>query len=113
MCQTSSLTQFNYINKFITLYFKEDADYNVIAVSWKYGASYVRYPQSASNTRTVGSLTAQIIQKLVAVGGAKYDKVWCIGHSLGSHMCAHAGGATPEKIGRITGTAIAKVYKYK
>ena len=75
----------------------------MIIVNWKYGASYTRYPQSASNTRTVGALTSLIMQKLVTLGGAQYDKIWCVGHSLGAHMCGHAGNRSPQKIGRITG----------
>ena len=46
------------------------------------------------------------MKKLVEEGGASYDKMWCVGHSLGSHVCGNAGRNTPTKIGRITGELI-------
>ena len=74
-----------------------------MVVSWKYGASYVRYWQSAANTRTVGALTFLIMQKLVEEAETEYDKIWCIGHSLGAQMCGHAGNRQSKTLGRITG----------
>ena len=63
-------------------------------------ANYIR---SASATRLVGKLASLIIKKLVEEGGASYDNIWCVGHSLGSHVCGTAGRNSPEKISRITG----------
>ena len=44
-------------------------------------------------------------------GGASYGNMYCIGHSLGSHVCGHTGKRTDSKIGRITGKA-STVSKY-
>ena len=61
------------------------------------------YPDAASETRTVGKLMSLIMKKLVDEKGASYDDIWCVGPSLGSHVCSAAGRNTPEKISRITG----------
>ena len=79
-------------------------DYNVIIVGWFRGALELWYPQAASNTRVVGRQIGNVARNLVENGGAKASNVWCVGHSLGSHVCGHAG--TSFKIGRITGMDI-------
>ena len=73
----------------------------MIVLDWPSRNPY--YPKPATRTRSVGRLTAVMMKKLVDDGGASYDNIWCIGHSLGSHVCGHAGRSTPDKIGRITG----------
>ena len=70
-------------------------------VDWQGGADIVNYLQAASNTRTTGAYTAQVVNNLVSNGGAATSRVWCVGHSLGSHVCGHLGMTT--FIGRITG----------
>lgn len=76
------------------------SDVNVVVIDWNMMASNLWYPQSASNVRTVGTHTALIINAIRAYS-TKPTYIWCIGHSLGAHLCAHAGVTT--KVDRITG----------
>ena len=70
-------------------------------IDWRDGADQIVYPLSASNTRTVGAFLSLFIHGLIEDGGTWMEKMWCIGHSLGAHVCGHAG--MKEKIGRVTG----------
>ncbi|KAI0239011.1 Lipase member I [Lamellibrachia satsuma] len=73
-------------------------EHNVITVHWDSAQLY--YPQSASDTRSVGAEIALRVKLLVG-GGADRANIWCVGHSLGAHVCGHAGKRVP--FGRITG----------
>ncbi len=76
-------------------------------MGWGNAANILNYPKSASTTRTLGAEVALIIENLVTNGGANYDLVWCVGHSLGAHLFAHAGMI--KQIARITGINILKI----
>lgn len=76
-------------------------DYNVIITGWDGGSQTLWYPQSASNTRTVGSEIGMVANNVIAGAGSANARHYCVGHSLGSHVCGHAGQWT--KFGRITG----------
>jgi len=76
-------------------------DSNVITVSWPGGSIQPDYQQAASNTRAVGALIGIIIDILVEEKGADRSSCHCVGHSLGAHVCGHAGKYT--NFGRITG----------
>jgi len=89
-----------WINKMKDAYL-DAYDYNVIIVGWFRGALELWYPQAASNTRVVGREIGNVARNLVEKGGTKASNIWCVGHSLGSHVCGHAGSW--YKIGRITG----------
>lgn len=78
------------------------ADYNVIIVGWSGGSQQIWYPQSASDTRTVGTEIGLVAANLIANGFSDNSKMYCVGHSLGSHVCGHAGMTT--KFNRVTGT---------
>merc|ERR1719323_283843 len=71
--------------------FLMNEDYNVIIVGWSGGSRHVWYPSSASNVRTVGAEIALVASNLLNIGGTTSDDLYCVGHSLGSHVCAHAG----------------------
>ena len=74
---------------------------NVVILDWPCHKTY--YPQFASETRPVGKLASLIMKKVVDEGGASYDRIWCVGHSLGSHVCGNAGcNTSPQKISHIT-----------
>jgi len=81
--------------------FLEKEDLNVVIINWPSLDLY--YPQSASETRTVGAMISAVMKKMVDEGGAAYANLWCVGHSLGAHVCAFAGRGTGGQIGRITG----------
>jgi pancreatic lipase-related protein 1 len=80
--------------------FLDREDINVVIVDWQGGADIVNYNQAASNTRTTGAYTALVVNNLVSNGGAS-SRMWCVGHSLGSHVCGHTGMKT--SLGRVTG----------
>lgn len=75
-------------------------DYNVVVIGWRRGSLDISYLQSSSNTRVVGMEIGLIAANLLAKGVNTRDNLYCIGHSLGSHVCGHAGMRT--KFGRIT-----------
>ena len=75
----------------------------MIITVWKKGAGKINYPESAATTRVVGAMIARIMDFMVNTAGVRYQNLWCVGHSLGSHVCGHAGMRTQQKIGRVTG----------
>ena len=77
-------------------------DYNAIVVGWEGSSQQIWYPQSASDTRTVGTEIGLVAENVIANGNSARSRLYCVGHSLGSHVCGHAGMKT--KFGRITGT---------
>jgi len=77
-------------------------DYNAVIVGWEGGAQTINYPQSASDTRSVGYEIGLVASRLIAGANSHKSRLYCVGHSLGSHVCGHAGMTT--KFGRITGT---------
>jgi hypothetical protein len=82
----------------------DNADVNMIIVGWSGGSRQIWYPQSASETRVVGTEIALTMQNLVDNYGASWDSFYCAGHSLGSHVCGHAGKRTRGgTMARITG----------
>lgn len=85
--------------------FLDREDINAVIVDWGGGAQVLDYPQAASNTRTVGANTALVFQNLLTRSGSSSSRMWCVGHSLGSHMCGHTGMKMPsnQKLGRVTG----------
>lgn len=78
---------------------KEDS--NVILVGWKKGAMSPVYPNSAANTRVVGAEIAVTSKHLMSKVKLPRENLWCIGFSLGAHVCGFAGMGI--KFGRITG----------
>jgi len=82
------------------------ADYNAIVVGWEGSSQQIWYPQSASDTRTVGTEIGLVAANVIANANSARERLYCVGHSLGSHVCGHAGMKT--KFGRITGTAMSR-----
>jgi pancreatic lipase-related protein 1 len=80
----------------------EWGDVNCIIVGWFHGSMRLFYPQAASNTQIVGALIADVSNEAMTMG-AKGDDMWCVGHSLGAHLCGHGGRRADQKWGRITG----------
>jgi hypothetical protein len=76
-------------------------DCNVVVVGWGGGSITVRYDEAASDTRAVGAEIGLVAAHLVSAGGSAQARLYCVGHSLGSHVCGHAG--MKFKFGRITG----------
>ena len=55
----------------------------------------LNYYQAASNVRVAGFQVAELIRVLDS------PRSYCVGHSLGAHVCGHAGKRS--KLDRITG----------
>jgi hypothetical protein len=85
--------------------FLDREDINAVIVDWGGGAQVLNYNKASSNTRSVGAYTALVFQRLLQVSGSQSARMWCAGHSLGSHVCGHTGMKMPtnQRLGRITG----------
>ena len=85
-------------------YLLNKSDSNVFVIDWSKGASSVNYYQSAADTRVVGAMVANFIQKLGNLTGASPKTMHCIGHSLGAHTCGSVGeGLRSPKLAQISG----------
>ena len=69
-------------------------------VGWGNGAAQPLH-KSASNTRAVGAKLGMVMDNIKNNGGYAASRIYCVGHSLGAHLCGHAGRWT--SVGRITG----------
>jgi hypothetical protein len=85
--------------------FLDREDINVVIIDWGNLAQILNYAQAASNTRTVGAFTSLVIRNLLTRAGTASSRMWCNGHSLGSHVCGHTGMKMPanQRLGRVTG----------
>lgn len=81
-------------------------DYNVIITGWGDGATFPYYNNASTNIRLVGkelSLIVNIIRHHFYREDPESFRIHCIGHSLGAHLCGHAGNNSPLPFDRITG----------
>ncbi|CAF1041590.1 unnamed protein product [Rotaria sp. Silwood1] len=76
---------------------------DVLVVDWGHGAKFPLYTNAASNTRLVGKQIGLLLQKLHNMKGFSYDKIHCIGHSLGAHTCSLASNIIDNQMARISG----------
>jgi hypothetical protein len=85
--------------------FVDREDINAVIIDWGGGAHTIDYFQAAANTRSVGAYSAQVIENLLRVPGSASSRMWCVGHSLGAHVCGHTGMKMPSSLplGRATG----------
>lgn len=76
-------------------------DYNVIIVDWlKVGTKF--YSELIYDIDSIGKKIANLIQYLKDFGGAKFEDLHLIGHSLGAHIAGSVGNYI-SNLGRITG----------
>ena len=73
----------------------------MIVADWNTGAHKI-YTQSTANTRTVGAVTARMINVLKDDFNCDPAFVHIIGHSLGAQTAGYIGQRVPG-LGRITG----------
>ncbi|CAF3013108.1 unnamed protein product [Rotaria sp. Silwood2] len=76
---------------------------DVLIVDWGNGAKFPLYTNAASNTRLVAKQIGLLLQKLHNIKGFTYEKIHCIGHSLGAHTCALASNIIDNQMARISG----------
>ena len=60
------------------------------------------YLPAAANTRTMGALIGATVNELRKRPGSK-KHFWCIGHSLGAHVCGNSRLTAKPLLDRITG----------
>jgi len=73
----------------------------VILVTWRGAVAQLNLDLSASNTRPVGGEIALVSNNTISKGKSTRALMYCVGHSLGSHVCGQAG--QQGQFGRITG----------
>ncbi|KAH8391698.1 hypothetical protein KR200_009235 [Drosophila serrata] len=90
----------------IHLQFLRDAylsrDFNVITVDWRPLSRYPCYLHSLINTRLTAQCTAQIYAFLTHYGAVR-ERITCVGHSLGAHICGMISNHLTKKQYRIIG----------
>ena len=83
-------------------------NFNFVQVLWH--SMKINYAQSAADTRSVGAKLSNVAKKLVARRLISPSHLWCIGHSLGSHVCGHT--SRKYRFARITGNNNTYIYIY-
>ncbi|CAF4798813.1 unnamed protein product [Rotaria sp. Silwood1] len=76
---------------------------DVLVVDWGNGAKFPLYNNAAANTRLVGKEISLLLKKMKTLKQLSYDKVHCIGHSLGAHTCGYASYEINRQMARISG----------
>lgn len=70
----------------------ETGNSNVIFVNWMRGSSVFYYPTAAQcRIRIVGEYTAKYLKELLHDHQIESTSVYCVGHSLGAHICGFVG----------------------
>lgn len=65
---------------------------NVILVNWIKGSSTFYYPLAAQcRTRIVGQYVSKFLKNLLHEHHLGSTSVFCVGHSLGAHICGFVG----------------------
>ncbi|KAL5280436.1 hypothetical protein ACFFRR_004426 [Megaselia abdita] len=82
-------------------------NFNVIQVDWSAITQYPCYLSSLVNTKIVAQCTAQIYAMLTHHGNDR-EKITCVGHSLGAHICGMISNHITRKQHRIVGLDPAK-----
>ncbi|CAF0740905.1 unnamed protein product [Adineta steineri] len=82
---------------------KDNEISDVLVMDWGNGAKAPLYANAASNTRLVGKQLGLLLKKIHEMKGFSYDKIHCIGHSLGAHTCGTASNVVDNQLARISG----------
>jgi len=74
-----------------------------VLTGWGDGAAFPFYSNASSNIRVVGKELGLLVEQIKKVFYSSNEinkfHVHCIGHSLGSHICAYCGQHTKSSIG--------------
>jgi len=76
-------------------------DYNVVIVDYEERSKNLSGPQLLADGRAVGKEIGIVAANILVQAKSDMSKLYCVGHSLGAHVCGYAGMTT--KFGRITG----------
>jgi len=78
-----------------TALFAAQEDSTVFIVNWGRGSDLPDYNTDSANTQTGGKVIAALAEAIINTATFKGDPnnvfLWCIGHSLGVHVCGNAG----------------------
>ena len=83
----------------------ESDNVNLITADWRAGALHF-YGQATSNTKVVGAQVAELMKFIIKNSGAKPERFYLVGFSLGAQTAGYAGARLRSEgnpIGRITG----------
>ncbi|VVC36078.1 Lipase/vitellogenin,Alpha/Beta hydrolase fold [Cinara cedri] len=84
-----------------------DGKYNVFAVDWSRLSAIPCYAAAVHNTKPVAKCVANALTHL-RTAGLNADKLTCVGHSLGAHLCGITANYLPFRMHRIIGVDPAK-----
>jgi pancreatic triacylglycerol lipase len=79
-------------------------DFNCISIDWGVGAASITYIIARNNVDPAGAVAAQFVEFLESVGGADYNSMTIVGHSLGAHVAGFMGRHTQGRLNTIIGT---------
>lgn len=79
------------VNTMIRKALLDTGKYNVICVDWSLNAYTFNYASAAFKVGKVGQQVAMLIDFLNTKGGMSFKTLNLLGHSLGAHVCGHAG----------------------
>jgi len=80
-----------------------DGKYNVFAVDWGKLAAVPCYAAAVHNLKPVAKCAALMLSRL-RTAGLGVDRLTCVGHSLGAHLCGVMANYLPFRMHRIIGT---------
>ena len=76
-------------------------DHQVLTVDWSDASEVFYYTSAVVDIRPVAREIVLMLENLIKSSGITKDHLWCVGHSLGSHICGEVG--MQVSLGRITG----------
>jgi Lipase len=77
--------------------------YNVINADWEVLARWPCYFQAVNNLKPVAKCTAHFLVNLEKILGVQYEKITCVGFSLGAHVCGLIQNYVADKMEKIIG----------
>lgn len=77
--------------------------YNVINADWEVLARWPCYFQAINNLKPVAKCTAHLLVNLEKILGVQYEKITCVGLSLGAHVCGLIQNYVADKMEKIIG----------
>jgi len=80
--------------------------YNVINADWEVLARWPCYLQAVGNLKPVAKCTAHFLVNLEKFFMVQYEKITCVGLSLGAHVCGLVANYVADKIEKIIGEPI-------
>jgi hypothetical protein len=77
--------------------------YNLINADWEELAKWPCYLQAVANLKPVAKCTAHFLVNMEKSFAVQYEKITCVGFSLGAHVCGLISNYVADKIEKIIG----------